>query len=193
MDLVNESIIIHPNDNSTRFLKALYSGYGEPIVADETLTNSAIRRFISGEQYNDKVITMLGHGYPGGLYAPRKNKNYANGIDQFGRLIINPSHVDILRSHTCICIWCYAVEFAKKYKLHGLFSGMIISELQEAMDCGFDGILRPEIEMMNQDFANALADCIGKYSLKEVPDAMANYISNPNRIEEFNYNNLYYL
>ena len=70
---------------------------------------------------------------------------------------------------------------------------MIISELQEAMDCGFDGILRPEIEMMNQDFANALADCIGKYSLKEVPDAMANYISNPNRIEEFNYNNLYYL
>jgi hypothetical protein len=51
----------------------------------------------------------------------------------------------------------------------------------------------PEIQMYNQDFAEALYDCINKYPLNEVPEAMAKYIANPNRLEEFNYNNLYYL
>lgn len=191
MNLVENSVIIHPNDHSTRFLKRLYSGFGEPIVADETFNNKGIKDIIS--QNEDKVITMLGHGCPDGLFAPRKDKHYQGGIDQFGRLIIGSRHVDLLRKHTCIGIWCYAVDFARKYNLHGLFSGMIISELSEAQDCGFDQFTRPEIDMYNQDFAEALYDCINKYPLNEVPDAMARYVSNPNRLEEFNYNNLYYL
>ena len=191
MNIVENSVIIHPNDNSTRFLKRLYSGFGEPIVADETFNNKGIREFVS---HNDnKVVVMLGHGCPGGLFAPRKNKNYQGGIDQFGRLIINSRHVDLLRKHICIGIWCYAVDFARKYGLHGLFSGMIISELEEAQDCGINEFTRPEIDMYNQDFAEALYDCINKYPLNEVPDAMAAYVSNPNRLEEFNYSNLYYL
>lgn len=191
MNLIDTSVIIHPNDNSTRFLKRLYSGFGTPVVADETFNNKGIREFIT--QNEDKVVVMLGHGCPDGLFAPRKNKNYPDGIDQFGRLIINSTHVDMLRKHTCVGIWCYAVDFARKYGLHGLFSGMIISELSEAQDCGFNEFMRPEIDMYNQDFAEALHDCIEKYPLNQVPEAMAAYVSNPNRLEEFNYNNLYYL
>ena len=188
----NDAIIIHPNDNSTRFLKRLYSGYGEQTLLTEENNNKAIKEALMNES-DGRILMMLGHGCPQGLFAPRKDKNYQNGIDQFGRLIINASHVQMLRKKLCIGIWCYAVDFARKYNLHGLFSGMIISELEEAQDCGINEFTRPEIDMYNQDFAEALYDCINKYPLNEVPDAMAAYVSNPNRLEEFNYSNLYYI
>ena len=47
--------------------------------------------------------------------------------------MVNSSHVQFLRDKTCIGIWCKADQFAKDYKLHGLFSGMIISEMYEAI------------------------------------------------------------
>ena len=188
----NDAIVIHPNDDSTRFLKRLYSGYGEQMLLTEENNNKAIKEALMNES-DDRILMMLGHGCPLGLFAPRKDKNYQNGIDQFGRLIINASHVQMLRKKLCIGIWCYAVDFARKYNLHGLFSGMIISELEEAQDCGMYEFTKEEIQMYNQDFAEALYDCINKYPLNEVPQAMENYISNPNRLEQFNYSNLYYL
>jgi hypothetical protein len=188
----NDAIVIHPNDNSTRFLKRLYSGYGEQTLLTEENNNKVIKEALMNEN-DSRILMMLGHGCPQGLFAPRKDKNYQNGIDQFGRLIINASHVQMLRKKLCIGIWCYAVDFARKYHLHGLFSGMIISELEEAQDCGMYEFTKEEIQMYNQDFAEALYDCINKYPLNEVPQAMENYISNPNRLELFNYSNLYYL
>ena len=188
----NNTIVIHPNDHSTRFLKRLYSGYGEQLLLTEKNNNKVIKEALSAEN-DERLLMMLGHGCPLGLFAPQKNKNYPNGINQFGRLIINSSHVQLLRKKLCIGIWCYAVDFARKYGLHGLFSGMIISELDEAHDCGMYDFTALEIQMYNQDFAEALYDCINKYPLNEVPQAMENYISNPNRLEQFNYSNLYYL
>ena len=188
----NDAIIIHPNDNSTRFLKRLYSGYGEQTLLTEENNNKVIKEALMNES-DRRILMMLGHGCPQGLFAPRKDKNYQNGIDQFGRLIINASHVQMLRKKLCIGIWCYAVDFARKYNLHGLFSGMIISEVEEAQDCGMYEFTKEEMQMYNQDFAEALYDCINKYPLNEVPQAMENYVSNPNRLELFNYSNLYYL
>lgn len=187
----NDAIVIHPNDHSTRFLKRLYSGYGDQLLLTEENNNKVIKEALTAD--DDRILFMLGHGCPMGLFAPQKNKNYPNGVNQFGRLIINSSHVQLLRKKLCIGIWCYAVDFARKYHLHGLFSGMIISELDEAHDCGMYEFTAPEIQMYNQDFAEALYDCINKYPLSEVPEAMEHYIQNPNRLELFNYSNLYYL
>lgn len=191
----NNSLIIHPNDQSTRFLRRLYGGDADPVLLTELDNNKTIRETLLNRTLMDRPLVMLGHGCPQGLFAPRKNKNCRNGINQFGRLIISSRHVDALRKREtpCIGIWCYAVEFARKYNLHGLFSGMIISELDEAHDCGMYEFSNLEMQMYNQEFAEALTDCIDKYPLQDVPDAMANYVSNPNRLEVFNYNNLYYL
>ena len=191
----NNALVIHPNDQSTRFLKKLYGGYGSPIVITEEANNKAVKEALTDRSIMDRPLMMLGHGCPQGLFAPKKNKNCRGGINQFARLIITSRHVDILRKREapCIGIWCYAVEFARKYNLHGLFSGMIISELDEAHDCGMYEFSNLEMQMYNQEFAEALADCLNKYPLNEIPDAMANYVSNPNRLELFNYNNLYYL
>ena len=92
----NNTIVIHPNDHSTRFLKRLYSGYGEQLLLTEKNNNKVIKEALSAEN-DERLLMMLGHGCPLGLFAPQKNKNYPNGINQFGRLIINSSHVQLLR------------------------------------------------------------------------------------------------
>ena len=177
-------LVIHANDPTTRVLSRLYESREDFYVRlDEHSSNTTVIKAIKDA---DNVM-MLGHGNQFGLFSiPDKKRQYR-------RLLVDSDHVQFLRGKSCIGIWCYAVDFAKKYNLHGLFSGMIISELEEAQDCGLNEFTRTEIDMHNQDFAEALYDCINKYPLNEVPDAMANYVQNPNRLELFNYNNLYYL
>ena len=115
--------IIHANDPTTRFLSLLYN-QREDIKAriTEKSTNMDVIRAIRG----DDTIMMLGHGNEAGLCTILDEN-----LD-FERLIVNSGHVQFLRGKTCIGIWCKADKFAKDYKLHGLFSGMIISELYEA-------------------------------------------------------------
>ena len=60
-------------------------------------------------------------------------------------------HVQFLRDKACIGIWCYANKFAEKYRIHGLFSGMIISGLQEAIDLGVPAT-KEEIDMEIEKF-----------------------------------------
>ena len=67
-------------------------------------------------------LMMLGHGNPFGLFSTPNKKG------QYVRQLVNGDLVEFLRDKTCIGIWCYANEFAQRYGLHGLFSGMIISE-----------------------------------------------------------------
>ena len=112
-------IIVHPNDKTTDFLKILYEGS----KLDETSSNSKIEE----ELKKAKEIMLLGHGTEYGLLAPQ-------GKEQFGRLIINSGHVQFLRNKIIIGLWCNANIFAMKYNLTGLFSGMVISEISEALD-----------------------------------------------------------
>ena len=42
-----------------------------------------------------------------------------------------------LRRHPVIGIWCHANLFAERFRLHDLFSGMVISEMEEAHAYGF--------------------------------------------------------
>ena len=132
---------------------------------------------------------MLGHGFKGGMFSPQMVRGKLN---KFYRAIINPSYVQFLRERTCIGIWCEANEFAQMYGLKGLFSGMIISEKNEADMCGIYEFSEKEIEMYNQDFANALSYCLENFELKDVPTAMEAFAQNGNRLELFNFSNLYY-
>ena len=63
---------------------------------------------------------MLGHGTPDGLLG-------------FYRLVIDKFHADLLRTKECVGIWCNADMFFTKYNLKGFYSGMIISEYDEAI------------------------------------------------------------
>ena len=154
--------IIHPNDPTTRFLSRLYEQREDiKTLITEKNTNMDVIRAIRG----DDTIMMLGHGNPYGLFStPRDN-------GQYERLIVNSSHVQFLRDKTCIAIWCHADQFARQYGLHGLFSGVIISECQEADELNVN-TSQDEIDREMEKFASRLHDCICLYGLQDTPMRM---------------------
>ena len=128
---------------------------------------------------------MLGHGNKYGLFSK------PNKIGKQERFLITDRHVQYLRGKTCIGIWCYANMFAEKYKLHGLFSGMIISELQEAIDLEV-AATKEEIDREMEKFANRLKYCIETYGLEQTPQRMKELDDIQSALTMFNYSNLFY-
>ena len=174
--------VIHANDPTTKVLSHLYE-QRQDISAriTEASTNGDIQRALLG----DDIIMMLGHGNQYGLFSkPNKNGEYR-------RFLITDRHVQFLRNKTCIGIWCHANLFAEQYGLHGLFSGMIISELQEAIDYHIPAT-KEEIDAEMEKFARRLNDCIERFGLAETPPLMKDLDDVKSELTLFNYNNLYY-
>lgn len=174
--------IIHANDPTTKVLSYLYE-QRQDISAriTEASTNGDIQRAIRG----DDTIMMLGHGNQYGLFSkPDKNGEYK-------RFLITDRHVQFLRNKTCIGIWCHANKFAEQYGLHGLFSGMIISELQEAIDYNIPAT-KEEIDVEMEKFARRLNDCIDRFGLAGTSIRMSGLDDVKSELTIFNYNNLYY-
>ena len=174
--------VIHANDPTTKVLSQLYE-QREDITAriTEMSTNGAVQRAIRV----DNVIIMLGHGNEYGLFSKlEKNGNYK-------RFMITDKHVQFLRSKTCIGIWCHANLFAERYGLHGLFSGMIISELQEAIDYNID-VTKDVIDREMKKFTICLKDCIETYGLEQTPLRIKELDDVQSPLTKFNYDNLYF-
>ena len=175
-------IVIHTNDPTTKVLSQLYelrkdiSG-----CITEKNTNSEVKDAIR----NADRVMMLGHGNKYGLFSIPDKK----GI--YRRLIVNSDYAQFLRDKECIGIWCYANEFAMHYGLHGLFSGMIISELHEAVENNIPAT-KDEIYYEMEKFVIRLRDCIAKYGLKETPARMKELDDAKSALTEFNYSRLYY-
>lgn len=174
--------IIHANDPTTKVLSLLYE-YRENLTVHitEKSSNITVRHAIR----EDNLIMMLGHGNQYGLFStPDKNGNYK-------RFLITDRHVQFLRDKTCIGIWCHANKFAERYGLHGLFSGMIISELQEAIDYNIPAT-KEEIDLELKRFTLRLKECIDRYGLAETPMRMRELNDVKSELTTFNYNNLFY-
>lgn len=174
--------IIHANDPTTQFLSLLYNqreDIKEHIT--EKNTNMEVIRAIR----SDDTVMMLGHGNKYGLFSVRRK----DGV--FERQLVDSGHVQFLREKTCIGIWCHADKFADYYKLHGLFSGMIISELKEAAEEHIS-TTQEEVDREMVIFASRLRDCINQYDLKDIPMRMRELDDMKSELNRFNYNNLYY-
>ena len=151
------------------------------MLITENNTSSDVQRAIR----SDDVIMMLGHGNQYELFSkPNKNCEYK-------RFLITDRHVQFLREKTCIGIWCHANMFAERYGLHGLFSGMIISELQEAIDYDIHAT-KEEIDVEMEKFSRRLNECIGRFGLKEASIRMRDLDDVKSELTIFNYTNLYY-
>ena len=175
--------VIHAHDPTTSFLSLLYEQRGDVLArVTERDGNAMVRRAIR----EDDTIMMLGHGNEHGLFSVPESRN-----GRYERMLVDGSHVQFLRGKTCIGIWCYANMFAQKHGLHGLFSGMIISELQEAIDCGITAT-KEEIDEEMVKFTQRLKDCLDQYGLEEIPWRMKALDNVHSPLTTFNYNNLYY-
>ena len=174
--------VIHATDPTTQVLSFLYQQREDVrLCITEKSTSSDVQRAIR----TDDVLMMLGHGNEYGLFSkPDRNGEYR-------RFLITDRHVQFLRDKTCIGIWCYANKFAEKYNLHGLFSGMIISELQEAIDLGVPAT-KDEIDKEMEKFTIRLKDCMEKFGLEQTPLRMKELDDVQSELTKFNYGNLYY-
>lgn len=136
-----KTLVIHPKDKTTEFLSHIYKDKNFNVITYNP-TNSKLRKLL--KEY-DRII-MLGHGSKDGLFGHKK-------------FMISSNDVATLREKEIVAIWCNADEFVKKYNLKGFYSGMFISEIDEAYYEGVYGLSVGEIEKSNNDFAKIL----GKY------------------------------
>lgn len=117
---MKKTLVIHPKDKTTDFLKPIYDN-----IYHKTIINGGMTQEQLHEEINKyERIIMLGHGSPNGLFNMGDFVNCG--------YIINHKSVEYLKGKENIFIWCNADSFVKKYELSGLYSGMFISDFGEA-------------------------------------------------------------
>ena len=120
--------------------------------------------------YTYRRIVLIGHGDINGLY----------NSDWSGYTIDN-SFVSLLRGRNVVGIWCYATEFARRYGLSGFFTSMFISNVEEAIEHGFD-ISDGDIEYLSTVFSEHICEFLSdSLSLDEWYDTLMGY----SEVEEF--------
>lgn len=89
------------------------------------------------------VFLMCGHGTSWGLLAPN-----------FSQYMIHEYCAPYNRTNI-VGVFCHAAEFAKTYGLHGFYTSMFISNINEAVDYGVS-CTADEIEEQNESFCQAI-------------------------------------
>ena len=120
-------LVIHPKDKTTAMLSALYDGLGA-LVVDDYRSTKEMGQLLHHVSTQERIM-LLGHGSDKGLFF-----RVDDSKDEFDKVIVGHAHAYHLRKHggNIVAIWCNADRFARAEGLHGLFSGMIITELCEA-------------------------------------------------------------
>lgn len=167
------TLIIHPEDNTTDFLKEIYLGLNSTIISDINIGKGKLRKLI---QSHDRIV-MMGHGSDKGLFG----KN---------RFIIDGSFVQFLRDKDCIFIWCNSNIFVEKHKLKGFYTGMIVSDSMEANLYNLNYHQSP-IDESNYKFSKCLKESIKLNTTDMYNYMVGNYMIDDNEIVNFNKNNLY--
>ena len=179
---MKSTLIIHPKDESTSFLKQIYTNKNVSVVTGE-VTKTTLQNMILGY---DRII-MMGHGSSDGLLA----------VDQFdtdSSHIIDDSFIDVLkRKENSIYIWCHADQFVRKFNLKGFYTGMFISEVSEANYLGLTGTKQVEVNESNFYFSNLVSQYMA-YSLENMFVKVKEHygmLSELNTVANYNFNRLY--
>ena len=165
-----KTLVIHPTDKSTDFLTVIYSELDCTVLRDN-ISHSKLKKLI---KEHDRIV-MLGHGTELGLIG-------------HGRFFIGSKDVYLLRKKDIVAIWCNADGFVKKYDLKGFYTGMIISEYEEAL-MFLNGFKVSDIEISNKLFANSVKESISSDDM--LGSMISKYDSVDNSIIDFNKLNLY--
>jgi hypothetical protein len=177
------TLIIHPDDRSTDFLKPIYGNITNPTLITGGVTREEIHELI---RLHDRII-MMGHGSPWGLFSVGKFKV----LDSY--IISNEEVHLLLQKKNNIFIWCNADQFVKRHELKGLYSGMFISEVGEASYCGLPGISQEIVNESNDSFADILGKVMDKPLYETYRDIKQQYkiLAESNPVAKYNHERLY--
>lgn len=136
----SRTLVVHQDDRSTDFLKAIYAGKGYPVISGGMRAAQ-----LEKELENYDTVFCLGHGSPHGLFSLS------------GGYIIDDSLGPILaKKVNNLFIWCYASDYARRHRLSGIVSGMFISEVGEAEYMGIHGATQEEVDASNSSFSRVI-------------------------------------
>lgn len=118
-----------------------YETYYDTLYGDDMLSDTAI--FGSCADYNGQLSFDFDDICP-------------NKFSYYTPYIIDADNVDLLRDREIIGIWCYASDFATKYKLRGFFTYMFVSNPSEARFLSFGEHTTEEVDEQNIHFCNQI-------------------------------------
>jgi hypothetical protein len=173
------TLIIHPSDRSTDFLRPIY----QPLDQYTIITRGTRQEVNELIKSHDRIM-MMGHGAPWGLFS----------VDQFdGSYIIDHDSVPLLGDKECVFIWCNADKFVNRHNLKGLYSGMFVSELGEAMMMGLGVVARSVLDESNNMFAKLLGEGINRNLYHAYHRMMNSYeqLAQRNPVAKYNSERLY--
>lgn len=177
-------LIIHPQDPSTDFLKAIYALIPNITVITDGIDKNELQKLVR----NHERIIMLGHGTSLGLLSVGQFLN----TDSY---IIDSSIVELIsQKKDNIFIWCDADLFVQRHGLHGFYTGMFVSEVSETYYCGLYGTDWNLIEESNQLFASTVSKHINEPSSILYKNVVCDYsmLAKTNPIAQYNLERLFF-
>lgn len=181
-------LVIHPKDKTTAMLSALYDQLGAHVV-NTLCTTKEMERMLHHVSSQERIM-LLGHGSDQGLFFRHDDTK-----DAFDKIIVGHPHAFHLRRHggNMVAVWCHADLFARAEGLHGLFSGMIISEMSEAMAYDVD-TTQEELDRENVKLAQRLRTLLDEgMPLSDIPKRLSEMDDVHSPLTMFNYKSFYYL
>lgn len=137
-----KTLVIHPSDKSTNFLRPIYQS-----LEQYTLIAGGTRKEVNDLIKGHDRIVMCGHGSPWGLFS----------VGMFdGSYIIDCDTVPLFEDRELVMVWCNADKFVNRYNLKGLYSGMFVSEVGEAIMMGIGSVPQSIVDESNNLFAKWL-------------------------------------
>ena len=181
-------LVIHPKDKTTAMLSALYYGLEAQVVIDYRKTKE-MGRLLHHVSTQERIM-LLGHGSGKGLFYRADDSK-----EGFDKIIVGHAHAYHLRKHggNIVAVWCNAGQFARAEGLHGLFTGMIVSELSEALLYQVE-TTQEELDRENVILAMRLKSLLdARIPLSEIPKRMLAMDDVHSPLTTFNYRNFHYL
>lgn len=183
---MSNTLVIHPDDRSTDFLKLIYEGKCYDVVNfDDNELIDYEPHEIKGILYNDiekhDRILLMGHGTHYGLLNPKR-----------GGFIVDDSFADLLNTKDIVSIWCFSDQFFKRNDIYNnqLHTGMIISEVLEQLYVLGRVYLNKDEQLKNMNmFAKAINECIEESPEKMREHILKNYVGE-DPVTEFNRRNI---
>lgn len=181
-------LVIHPKDRTTLMLQLLYKAWEVQLI-DQSFSKKEICHVLNHTSVYDRIM-LLGHGSDKGLFSRDNDEE-----EVFNRLIVSHSHARYLRKHggNLIGMWCNADLFAESEGLHGLFTGMIISELNEALVYDVE-TTQEELNRENIKLTQRLRSLLDEnIPLSEIPQRILILDDVHTPLTKFNYKKFRYL
>lgn len=170
-----KTLVIHPQDPTTDFLKTIYEGMAFTVIHEEIPEEE-----LTHEINNHDRVIFLGHGCAWGLLGW---SGVAFHDDMVYALNNNPRN---------IFIWCNADLFVSTNELLGFHTGMFISEVKEAVIYRVDTD-ETKINFSNELFANSLRSVIMEREPARIYEHIRSaYTSESCSVIQFNSERLYF-